>query len=397
MTTVSELEALSFHKHLVDGCDGIGLTSRGYCMIISLNSTINTNRDLITRNAMNDIRAILYAILAAVFYAINIPLSKILLAEVGPTTMAAFLYLGAGIGIAVLSLFNKKKWVRSDNLTRKDLPFVIGMIVLDIAAPILLMLGISYGTSANASLLGNFEIVVTTIIALFIFKEAVSKRLWTAIVLITLSSILLSFEGTDSFRFSYGSLFVLAATVCWGFENNCTRSISSKSTYEIVVLKGIFSGLGSLAVALIMKETMPGVLYLVATLLLGFVAYGLSIFLYVRAQNTLGAAKTSAYYAVAPFVGAFLSFVFLREQLSWMYLLALAVMIAGTVLVVADTLVKCHSHQHLHTFTHTHNGTTHSHTIMHSHNHNHYLTVERHLHHHTQKELERLLGAAHVY
>ena len=346
---------------------------------------------------MNDIRAILYAILAAVFYAINIPLSKILLAEVGPTTMAAFLYLGAGIGIAVLSLFNKKKWVRSDNLTRKDLPFVIGMIVLDIAAPILLMLGISYGTSANASLLGNFEIVVTTIIALFIFKEAVSKRLWTAIVLITLSSILLSFEGTDSFRFSYGSLFVLAATVCWGFENNCTRSISSKSTYEIVVLKGIFSGLGSLAVALIMKETMPGVLYLVATLLLGFVAYGLSIFLYVRAQNTLGAAKTSAYYAVAPFVGAFLSFVFLREQLSWMYLLALAVMIAGTVLVVADTLVKCHSHQHLHTFTHTHNGTTHSHTIMHSHNHNHYLTVERHLHHHTQKELERLLGAAHVY
>ena len=346
---------------------------------------------------MNDIRAILYAILAAVFYAINIPLSKILLAEVGPTTMAAFLYLGAGIGIAVLSLFNKKKRVRSDNLTRKDLPFVIGMIVLDIAAPILLMLGISYGTSANASLLGNFEIVVTTIIALFIFKEAVSKRLWTAIVLITLSSILLSFEGTDSFRFSYGSLFVLAATVCWGFENNCTRSISSKSTYEIVVLKGIFSGLGSLAVALIMKETMPGVLYLVATLLLGFVAYGLSIFLYVRAQNTLGAAKTSAYYAVAPFVGAFLSFVFLREQLSWMYLLALAVMIAGTVLVVADTLVKCHSHQHLHTFTHTHNGTTHSHTIMHSHNHNHYLTVERHLHHHTQKELERLLGAAHVY
>ncbi len=345
---------------------------------------------------MNDIRAILYAILAAVFYAINIPLSKLLLAEVGPTTMAAFLYLGAGIGIAILSLVNKKKRVRSENLTRKDLPFVIGMIVLDIAAPILLMLGINYGTSANASLLGNFEIVVTTIIALFIFKEAVSKRLWTAIVLITLSSILLSFEGTDSFRFSYGSLFVLAATVCWGFENNCTRSISSKSTYEIVVLKGIFSGLGSLAVALTIKETMPGAWYLAATLLLGFVAYGLSIFLYVRAQNTLGAAKTSAYYAVAPFVGAFLSFVFLREQLSWMYLLALTVMIAGTVLVVADTLVKYHSHQHLHTFTHTHNGTTHSHTIMHSHDHNHYLAVDRHLHHHTQKELEQLLGAEHV-
>ena len=57
------------------------------------------------------------------------------------------------------------------------------------------------------------------------------------------------------------------------------------------------------------------------------------MFLYVRAQNTLGAAKTSAYYAVAPFIGAFLSFVILREALSWTYLVALAVMIAGTVLV----------------------------------------------------------------
>ena len=52
--------------------------------------------------------AIIYALLAAVFYAINVPISKILLKNVGPTTMAALLYLGAGIGIGILSLFNKK-------------------------------------------------------------------------------------------------------------------------------------------------------------------------------------------------------------------------------------------------------------------------------------------------
>ena len=229
-------------------------------------------------------------------------------------------------------------------------------------------------------------------IALFIFKEAVTKRLWLAIALITLSSILLSFEGVDSFQFSYGSLFVLLATICWGFENNCTRNISSKSTYEIVVLKGIFSGFGSLAIALIKRETMPGALYIAAALLLGFVAYGLSIFLYVRAQNVLGAAKTSAYYAVAPFVGAFLSFVFLREQLLWMYLLALIVMIAGSVLVVTDTLIRHHAHQHQHTFTHTHDGTTHTHTVTHSHDHNHYVTDEKHRRRHTQKELEVKTG-----
>jgi drug/metabolite transporter (DMT)-like permease len=331
--------------------------------------------------------AIGYAILAAVFYAVNVPVSKVLLREVGPTTMAALLYLGAGVGIGMLSLFSRNSRKKSEPLSKKDLPYVIGMIVLDIAAPIFLMLGISYGSSANASLLGNFEIVATTLIALFIFREVVSKRLWAAIALITLSSILLSFEGTDSFRFSYGSLFVLLATVCWGFENNCTRNIASKSTYEIVVLKGIFSGLGSLLIAFIMRETMPGTGYAVVALLLGFVSYGLSIFLYVRAQRVLGAAKTSAYYAVAPFVGAFLSFVFLKEQLSWKYLTALAVMIAGSALVVVDTLIRQHAHQHVHTFTHTHDGSTHTHTVVHTHEHNHYVTDSRHGHHHANLEL----------
>ena len=339
--------------------------------------------------------AIGYAILAAVFYAVNVPVSKVLLREVGPTTMAALLYLGAGVGIGMLSLFSRNSWEKSEPLSKKDLPYVIGMIVLDIAAPIFLMLGISYGSSANASLLGNFEIVATTLIALFIFREAVSKRLWAAIALITLSSILLSFEGTDSFRFSYGSLFVLLATVCWGFENNCTRNIASKSTYEIVVLKGIFSGLGSLLIAFIMRETMPGTGYAVVALLLGFVSYGLSIFLYVRAQRVLGAAKTSAYYAVAPFVGAFLSFVFLKEQLSWKYLTALAVMIAGSALVVVDTLIRQHVHQHVHTFTHTHDGSTHTHTVVNTHEHNHYVTDSKHGHHHSNKELEGLPGTTH--
>ncbi len=339
--------------------------------------------------------AIGYAILAAVFYAVNVPVSKVLLREVGPTTMAALLYLGAGVGIGMLSLFSRNSRKKSEPLSKKDLPYVIGMIVLDIAAPIFLMLGISYGSSANASLLGNFEIVATTLIALFIFREAVSKRLWAAIALITLSSILLSFEGTDSFRFSYGSLFVLLATVCWGVENNCTRNIASKSTYEIVVLKGIFSGLGSLLIAFIMRETMPGTGYAVVALLLGFVSYGLSIFLYVRAQRVLGAAKTSAYYAVAPFVGAFLSFVFLKEQLSWKYLTALAVMIAGSALVVVDTLIRQHAHQHVHTFTHTHDGSTHTHTVVHTHEHNHYVTDSKHGHHHSNKELEGLPGTTH--
>lgn len=282
--------------------------------------------------------SIIFALLAAAFYAINTPLSKLLLNNVPATFMAAFLYLGAGVGVGIMYLFHWHNEDRAERLTKKDLPYTIGMIVLDILAPIFLMLGIKYGTAANASLLGNFEIVATTLIACLAFKEAVSKRLWAAIGMITLSSILLSFEGAGSFRFSYGSVLVLLATACWGLENNCTRSISDKSTYEIVVLKGVFSGGGAFVIALISGEKLPEIRYILPAMLLGFVAYGMSIFLYIRAQRDLGATKTSAYYAVAPFVGAFLSFVILGEKLTVVYFAALIIMIAGTVFVVKDTV-----------------------------------------------------------
>ena len=252
--------------------------------------------------------------------------------------MAAFLYLGAGLGVGLMYLPRLKKEKREERLSRKDLPYTIGMVVLDIFAPILLMLGVSLSTSANAALLGNFEIVATTLIALFVFKERVSKWLWTAIGFITAASMVLSFEGTGALSFSVGSLFVLGASACWGLENNCTRSISEKSTYQIVTIKGFFSGIGALVIELALGEELPNLRYIFPALLLGFVAYGLSIFTYIRAQKTLGAAKTSAYYAFAPFIGAFLSLALLREALSASYFAALLMMIAGTGFAIYDTL-----------------------------------------------------------
>lgn len=286
----------------------------------------------------NKAGAILFAVLAAIFYAINMPCSKVLLKKVPSVMMAGFLYLGAGVGIGIFFLFKFRKTERTKLLAKEDLPYTIGMVVLDILAPIFLMYGLLYTTSANAALLNNFEIVATTVIALVIFKEAVSKTLWLAIALVTLSSVILSFEDFSGLHFSWGSLLVLAATVCWGFENNCTRNISSKSTYEIVTIKGLCSGIGSLVIGLVLGEKIPAVKYIVLVMLLGFVAYGLSIFFYIKAQNKLGAAKTSAYYAIAPFVGAFLSFVILKEPFSVQYFIALVLMIVGSVVATIDTL-----------------------------------------------------------
>ena len=288
------------------------------------------------------IKSIIFAILAAIFYAINIPLSKILLQDIGSTMMASFLYLGAGIGIGILSIIINDN-IKANKLDKNVLPFVIGMILLDIAAPIFLMLGIKYGTSTSTSLLGNFEIVATSIIALIVFKEIITKRLWMAIVLITISSMILSFADISNLKFSYGSAFVLLATICWGFENNCTRMISSKDTFEIVILKGIFSGLGSFVIAILVKEKIPSIYNIVKVLLLGFIAYGLSIFMYVKAQKELGASKTSAFYSINPFIGAFLGFLFLKEKLDLNYFIALIIMILGTILIIKDTLLKNHS------------------------------------------------------
>lgn len=328
------------------------------------------------------ITAPVFALLAAVFYAINTPFSKLLMAYCEPTFMAAFLYLGAGIGVGIMYFFHFGKENKTERLTKSDLPYTVGMIVLDIAASIFLMLGISIGSASNASLLGNFEIVATTLIALLIFKEKVSAKLWIAIGLITASSVVLSFEGIGSFSFSYGSLFVILATCCWGFENNCTRRISDKSTYEIVTLKGLFSGTGSFIVALIIGEKIPSFKCIACTLLLGFVAYGLSIFLYVRAQRDLGAAKTSAYYAVAPFVGALLAFVVNGEKLTSLYFAGLVLMLIGSGFVVYDTMTKHHSHEHSHTIVHTHDGVKHTHLITHEHGHEHIASDDKHHHRH---------------
>jgi len=327
------------------------------------------------------------AILAAALYAINIPLSKILLQFVQPTMMAAFLYLGAGVGLFVCGAVTKAE---GEKLTKAELPYTIGMVVLDIAAPILLMLGLQRSNSANASLLNNFEIVATSLIAFFAFREKLSKQLLAAIALVTVASITLSFEGMGSLRFNTGSLLVLGAACCWGLENNCTRMLSNKSSVQITTIKGIFSGIGSLIVALVVGEQLPGIVWMLAVMILGFVAYGLSINFYIKAQKELGAAKTSAYYSVAPFLGVLFGVLLLREQPGVRFYVGLAIMIVATVLMVKDSisLQHTHEHTHVHTHEHSHGGLRHIHEHAHVHSHTHIHGEDEAAHSHTHGSME---------
>lgn len=283
-------------------------------------------------------KAVVFAVLAAVFYAVSSPLSKILLEDVSPYLMAALLYLGAGIGMTAVRAASPSKRAEERPLTKVDSPYIFGMIVLDIAAPILLMYGLLNSPASSVSLLNNFEIVATTLIALLVFGERVTPTTWVAIILITISTVILSTAGTGEISFSHGSLAVILACVCWGLENNCTRRLSDSGALRIVVIKGIFSGLGALAIAVFMGMGSPSATEIMGALALGFVSYGMSLFFYITAQASLGAAKVSAYYAMAPFIGAFISLAVLGEVLTQAFVLALVFMAAGAVVLTRETL-----------------------------------------------------------
>lgn len=283
-------------------------------------------------------RGILLAISAAALYALNAPFSKLLLGYMSPTLMAGFLYVGAGLGIGLISMLKRagRKEKREEPITGADLPYVIGMILLDIAAPIFLLFGLSRTSPENAALLNNFEIVATALIAGAVFRERISGRLWGGILFVTASCALLSLEDLSALDLSVGSLLILLACVSWGIENNCTRRLSSKDPLLIVTLKGVFSGVGSLIIGFLFGERVMVAWSIPAVLLVGFVAYGLSIFLYVRAQRLLGAARTSAYYAIAPFIGVLLSLVIFQSMPRDTFFLALGLMAVGAWLCSSD-------------------------------------------------------------
>jgi len=272
------------------------------------------------------------AVAAAALYALSVPLSKLLMASVDPGALAGLLYLGAGVGMWVLLGARRAMGGKSSSrpMERRDAPYVIGMVALDVAAPLLLMAGLATSAPESVSLLNNFEIVATALFARAFFGEAISPRLWAGIVAMTASCVLLTVEPGTGCSFSSGSLLVLGACLCWGVENNCTATISDCDPALVVAVKGVGSGVGALAVGMLGGASLPSVVPLLLAMALGFASYGLSILAYVWAQRGLGAARTSAYYAVGPFMGVAISWALFGQAPGAGFIVALALMALGS-------------------------------------------------------------------
>ncbi len=329
---------------------------------------------------------ILQALLAAIFFGASAPIAKLLLGEITPIFLAAFLYLGSGTGTLLVKLTQRMRSKEMEaGIKPPDIKWLAGAIISGgIAAPIILMVSLQNTPASTASLLLNFEGVGTTLIALLFFKEAISRRAWTAIIVITLASIFLSTNFESSWGMSLGAFGVVFACVLWGLDNNFTRNISGKDPLVIVAWKGLAAGTFSFFLALFLGNSLPSLTTILYTLVLGFVSYGLSTILFIRSMRGLGAARTSALYGTAPLAGVLLSIVIFGELPSFWFIIAAMMMIGGALLLINEQ----HAHWHMHTaliheHSHSHKDPSHEHADVdevHSHEHEH--PAEEHAHDH---------------
>ena len=332
----------------------------------------------------NNFPYIIQALLAALFFGISAPLSKLLLGDVNPIFLAAFLYLGSGSGIALIKFAQPSKG-KEAGIRKTEIKWLAGAIISGgIAAPIILMLSLEKTPASSASLLLNFEGAATTLIAMLVFREAISRRAWSAILVITLASIIISTNFESGWGLSLGALGVLLATTLWGVDNNFTRNISGKDPLSIVAWKGLVAGIFSFFLALSLGEQIPPLVSILWTLLLGWISYGLSTFLFIRSMRGLGAARTSALYGTSPLAGVLLSIVIFSELPTIAFVFATLLMLGGAYLLVNEE----HQHTHIHTALlhehgHGHDDPAHGHdlaTAAHAGEHQH--LAEEHEHDH---------------
>lgn len=310
---------------------------------------------------------ILLALASAGLFGASTPFAKHLLGSVDPWMMAGLLYLGAGLGLAAVHLSRTALRLPAVEapLRRTDMPWLALVIVAGgLLAPLLLMFGLSLTDAASASLLLNLEGLATMGIAWLVFRENVDRRLLLGAFAILSGAVLLSWEGRMSLQWGslqWGALLIAGACLCWGIDNNLTRKLSSADPVQIAMLKGLVAGAINLLIALASGAGLPSAVTLLAAGVIGFLGYGVSLALFVLALRHLGAARTGAYFSLAPFVGAVLAVVMLGEAIS------VQLVVAGCLMAVGLWLHLSERHEH----PHAHEAMEHEHRHGHDEHHRH--------------------------
>ena len=312
--------------------------------------------------------AILYAFASAALFGASTPAAKLLVGVIHPAVLAGMLYCGAGIGVALLRHLPAGLLRSADaaegTLRRADVPWLAGAIAAGgVLGPILLMTGLASTDAATASLLLTLEGAATVLLAWFVFRENFDRRIALGMVLLLLGAAILSWSGTPTLATMLGPAAIAGACVAWGLDNNLTRKVSLADPLQIVQWKGLVAGPINLALGLWAGGALPDALSGLLSGIVGFFGYGVSLALFVLALRHLGAARTSAYFSTAPFLGAVVAIAMLGEALSVQLLVAGLLMAIGVWLHLSEH----HEHEHLHEpMTHLH---PHVHDEHHRHTH----------------------------
>lgn len=332
---------------------------------------------------------IVAALAAAALFGAGTPLAKLLLAHTGPWLLAALLYLGSGAGLWLLRRLRRAPRV---HMPRAEWGWLAGAIVAGgMVGPVLLMLGLSMMPASGASLLLNAEGVFTALLAWFAFKENVDRRIALGMLAIVAGALVLGWPQEARFAGAGPALAVLGACLAWAIDNNLTRKVSLTDASFIAMTKGLVAGCTNLALALAMDAQWPGAATLAGAALLGFACYGASLTLFVIGLRHLGAARTGAYFSVAPFFGAVLAIVLLGEPVTLPLLVASLLMAIGVGLHLAERHEHEHTHEALaHSHAHTHGSSDDHHDhdhdepvvpgTRHAHWHRHATTTHAHPH-----------------
>lgn len=309
---------------------------------------------------------IVSALVSAVLFGASVPLAKMLTGQISPVLLAGLLYLGSGIGL--LTLFGAGHWRRraaagpSNSFTRKDSAWLGGAVIFGgIVGPVLLMLGLVRTPAASASLLLNLEGVFTALLAWVVFKENVDRRIAFGMLLILIAGSLLVWPASMALGDVSGALMITAACACWAVDNNLTRHVSMHDPMLVAGTKGLVAGVVNTGIALTMGNVLPAWPHLALAGLLGFLGYGVSLALFVLALRHVGAARTGAYFSLAPFIGAGVALLLLHESPGLLFWPATGLMAIGIGLHLVER------HQHLH----THVPLAHQHRHMHDAHHQH--------------------------
>lgn len=333
-------------------------------------------------------RGVAASLAAALLFGAGTPLAKLLLAQASPWLLAALLYLGSGIGLALMRRLQGKPPVR---MAAGELKWLAGAVLAGgVAGPVLLMLGLAAMPASSASLLLNAEAVFTALLAWFVFKENVDRRVALGMGAIVAGGLLLAWPGHMRWPGWQPALLVIAACFAWAVDNNLTRKVSLADASWIAMVKGLAAGATNLMLALALGAAWPTATVALAAGLVGFASYGASLALFIVGLRELGTARTGAYFSVAPFFGAVLAITLLGEPVTVPLLAAGALMAAG----VALHLCERHEHRHVHeamehTHEHVHGEDPHHHHThvppvapgtRHSHAHRHQAMVHSHPH-----------------